>query len=148
MGPTWGPPGSCRPQMGPALAPWILLSEMLSSAPISAEPCYQNYPQYTSNANMTVLHWVWNDIPDSQVHGANMGPIWGRQDPGGPHVGPMKLAIWHDLHIPCQLTKYCAMKIFVYIFVYTCKELVFGIHADLLIQNVHHYLNCRLIFVM
>ena len=26
-------------------------------------------------------------IPDSKVHGANMGPIWGRQDPGGPHVG-------------------------------------------------------------
>ena len=23
--------------------------------------------------------------PDSEVHGANMGPIWGRQDPGGPH---------------------------------------------------------------
>ena len=23
-----------------------------------------------------------------------MGPIWGRQDPGGPHVGPMKFAIW------------------------------------------------------
>ena len=33
-------------------------------------------------------------IPDSKVHGANMGPIWGRQDPGGPHVGPMNLAIW------------------------------------------------------
>ena len=31
---------------------------------------------------------------DSKVHGANMGPIWGRQDPGGPHVGPMNLAIW------------------------------------------------------
>ena len=28
--------------------------------------------------------------PDSKVYGANMGPIWGRQDPGGPHVGPMK----------------------------------------------------------
>ena len=26
MGPTWGPSGSCRPQMGPMLAPWILLS--------------------------------------------------------------------------------------------------------------------------
>ena len=26
MGPTWGPPGSCRPQMGPMLAIWILLS--------------------------------------------------------------------------------------------------------------------------
>ena len=23
-----------------------------------------------------------------------MGPIWGRQDPGGTHVGPMNLAIW------------------------------------------------------
>ena len=26
MGPTWGPPGSCRPQMGPMMAPWTLLS--------------------------------------------------------------------------------------------------------------------------
>ena len=25
-----------------------------------------------------------------------MGPTWGRQDPGGPHVGPMDLAIWDD----------------------------------------------------
>ena len=25
MGPTWGPPGSCRPQIGPMLAPWTLL---------------------------------------------------------------------------------------------------------------------------
>ena len=26
MGPTWDPPGSCRPQMGSMLAPWTLLS--------------------------------------------------------------------------------------------------------------------------
>ena len=26
MGPTWGPPGSCRPQMGPMFAPWTWLS--------------------------------------------------------------------------------------------------------------------------
>ena len=32
--------------------------------------------------------------PDSKVQGANMGAIWGRQDPGGPHVGPMSFAIW------------------------------------------------------
>ena len=31
--------------------------------------------------------------PDSKFHGANMGPIWGRQDPGGPHIGPMNFAI-------------------------------------------------------
>ena len=35
--------------------------------------------------------------PDPKVHGANMGPIWGRQDPGGPHVGPMNLVIWVSL---------------------------------------------------
>ena len=33
-------------------------------------------------------------IPDGKVHGANMGPIWGRQDPGGSNVGPMNFAIW------------------------------------------------------
>ena len=32
--------------------------------------------------------------PDSKVYVANMGPIWGQQDPGGPYVGPMNLAIW------------------------------------------------------
>ena len=29
MGPTWGPPGSCRPQIGPMLAPWTLISGKL-----------------------------------------------------------------------------------------------------------------------
>ena len=33
------------------------------------------------------------EIPDSKVHGANMGPIWGRQDSGGPHVGLMNFAV-------------------------------------------------------
>ena len=57
------------------------------------------------------IWWLWNldhfsldvllDIlthgchyPHSKVRGANMGPIWGRQGPGGPHVGPKNLAIW------------------------------------------------------
>ena len=31
---------------------------------------------------------------DSKVQGANMWPIWGRQGPGGPHVGPMNFATW------------------------------------------------------
>ena len=33
-------------------------------------------------------------LPYSKVHGANMGPIWGRQGSGEPHVGPMNFAIW------------------------------------------------------
>ena len=35
-----------------------------------------------------------SNFPDSKAHGVNMGPIWGRQDPGGPHAGPMNFAIW------------------------------------------------------
>ena len=26
-----------------------------------------------------------------------MGRIWGQQDPGGPHVGPMNFAIWGNI---------------------------------------------------
>ena len=37
--------------------------------------------------------------PDSKVHGANMGPIWGRQDPGGPHVGPMNYFILESFRL-------------------------------------------------
>ena len=40
--------------------------------------------------------------PDSKVHGANMGPIWGRQDPGDPHVVPMNFAIWVSVVILSQ----------------------------------------------
>ena len=38
-------------------------------------------------------------IPDNKVHEdeVNMGPIWGRQDPGGPHVGPINFAIWDGI---------------------------------------------------
>ena len=36
-------------------------------------------------------------IPYTNVHGVNMGPSWGRQDPGKPHVGPMNFAIWDDI---------------------------------------------------
>ena len=49
------------------------------------------------NASITATtSWVDSEqagvkVPDSKVHGANMGPTWGRQDPGGPHVGPMNL---------------------------------------------------------
>ena len=37
------------------------------------------------------------NIPDSKIYGTNMGSIWGRQNPGGPHAGPMNLAIWDHI---------------------------------------------------
>ena len=48
------------------------------------------YPRLsTVNCNGVVIPAL-----KSKVHGANMVPIWGRQDPGGPHVSPMNFAIW------------------------------------------------------
>ena len=35
-------------------------------------------------------------IPDSEVHGANIGPTWVLSAPAGPHVDPMNLAIRDD----------------------------------------------------
>ena len=37
--------------------------------------------------------------PESKVHGANMGLIWGRQDQGGPRVGYMNFAIWECVQL-------------------------------------------------
>ena len=47
MGPTWGPPWSCRPQMGPVLAPWTFLSAMLLC---------------------TTLHWQQHNINRHLIH--------------------------------------------------------------------------------
>ena len=42
-----------------------------------------------------MLSFAFHDMyPYSKVHVANMGPIWGQQGPGGPHVGPVNRAIW------------------------------------------------------
>ena len=48
-----------------------------------------------------------NNSPDSKVHWANVGPNGSRQDPGGPHVGPMNFAIWGSLftYRGCQSCK-------------------------------------------
>ena len=65
--------------------------------------CLARVKPVTTDAARTWVRIAWkicNSIlqqhPDSKVHGANMGPIWDRQDPGGPHVSPMNFAIWAD----------------------------------------------------
>ena len=65
------------------------------------------------------LNWInliWDDDmypqqnnPDSKVNGANIGPTWGRQDPGGTYVGPTNFAIWESSAKLCSyLKKYIA----------------------------------------
>ena len=38
--------------------------------------------------------WTYCGLIGSSLITRFMGPIWGRQNPGGPHVGPMNLAFW------------------------------------------------------
>ena len=47
--------------------------------------------QYASNISATTNRQ--DGVPDSKVHGANMGPTWVLSAPDGPHVNPMNLAI-------------------------------------------------------
>ena len=53
--------------------------------------------QSVSHALNIWMQYGLQNIPDSKVHGANMGPIWSQQDPVGPLVGPMNFAIWDDI---------------------------------------------------
>ena len=101
--------------MGPMLAPWTLLSGSVRAlwcflwcetfqfhlyisfrASITKmTPCYwYNDSHYNLRQCANPLTWYTHAVPDSRVHGTNVGPTWGRQDPGGPHVGPMNYAIW------------------------------------------------------
>ena len=57
-----------------------------------------NWPLWFFAYEFHVCYWLLDCKssminPDSKVHGANMGPIWVRKDLGGPHVGPMNVAM-------------------------------------------------------
>ena len=49
---------------------------------------------YAKGVEKGVHLFLISKVPDNKFHGANMGPIWGRQDSGGPHVGTIHFAIW------------------------------------------------------
>ena len=75
-----------------------MLSALLNRCDGNAETWIKVTVAIVRVANQGTLHiccWLSHIVyPDSKVHGANMAPIWGRQGPGGPHVGPMNFAIW------------------------------------------------------
>ena len=57
MGPTWGPPGSCRPQMGPMMAPWSLLSGYSPCHDMYWEPLWSADVPQPSHDGDTLDHW-------------------------------------------------------------------------------------------
>ena len=112
MGTTWGPPGSYRPQMGPMLAPWTLLSWMTSTRRIIPLLMHWSY------LSLTLSHWydpVWyhQDVQWSATHicpslGAWYGvqpthdPLGHCQDeglPGGPRDAA-RLDVSHRQGLP------------------------------------------------
>ena len=73
IGPTWGPPGSCRPQMGPTLAPWTLLTKMLAkwrfrfnvqSKVHVYSPCDMKWVIQMTISNVTATVGMWGEYLD------------------------------------------------------------------------------------
>ena len=79
MGSKWGPPGSCRPQVGPMLVGPMNLA-IWDNTPghdclSDAEGVLKDMDWRVTNHNKARITY-----PDSKIRDAYMGPIWGRQD--------------------------------------------------------------------
>ena len=69
MGPTWGPPGSCRPQMGLMLAPITLLSVSIclsgKHTTLFRQNHYSRPPMgvqlFSMQPSMAIVNW-WGDF--------------------------------------------------------------------------------------
>ena len=69
---------------------------------------------WASNADMIKIivgYTCPEQLPDSKVHGANLGPTWVLAAPDGPHVGPM-LALWTLLSgmLPMSRSGWCGHR--------------------------------------
>ena len=60
MAPTWGPPGSCRPHMGPMLAPWTLLSGCVLVLSDSSALIVQGYSNASAVSMIITFYQPWN----------------------------------------------------------------------------------------
>ena len=76
---------------------WIVVENLSCGQMLGSlhEPfSYKQLESPSYNLSSVIMTSGQHLAPDSKVHGTNMGPIWGQQDPGGPHVGPMNFVIW------------------------------------------------------
>ena len=83
MGPTLGPPGSCRPQMSPMLAPWTLLSGLagyidsfkwkLVKRGLYALDSFIEIISHDVNIALRIMAWISNYILyDNIMHHSSM----------------------------------------------------------------------------
>ena len=93
----------------------------------------QCWPRYVLPYSVTRPQWVYNavhhhpgkhNIPDSEVHGSNMGPIWVLSTPDGPRFSPMNLAI--HITILSGLVMYKPLSVIELVLHWKCIENVFS----------------------
>ena len=58
---------------------------------------YFAFPALSEEGTHSRQNGFSNAYRDRKVHGAIMGSIWGRQEPGGPYVCPINFSIWVTL---------------------------------------------------
>ena len=76
MEPTWGPPGSCGPQMGPMLVPWTLLSGLPSDRHVTV-PIYYCNTMRSRYITVILVRITHERYPISCPWGQGMGcPSW------------------------------------------------------------------------
>ena len=90
MGPTWGPSGADRTQVGPMLAPWTLLSGLQLSYRLWNRKCssvfwhnpgihtphkVQRYPYFGDSTSISHLFLLWHGKPNNgRSHYVIIGP--------------------------------------------------------------------------
>ena len=75
----------------------ILFTNMIYRRLGHVNTCTCRNFNWTGEAQMTdgmPRWWHADSNTDGKVDGANMGPTWGRQDPGGPPDGPINLVLF------------------------------------------------------
>ena len=78
MGPTWGPPRSCRPQMGPTLVPWTLLSGNICEKDDDRLQCYI-YHVYQPAKPLQWRHDRRDSVSNHQPHKCLLNRLFRRR---------------------------------------------------------------------
>ena len=82
-----------------------------------------NLQSLSQSYKIKINFLLHNVHPESKVHGANMGPIWGRQDPRGPDVGQQQCKA-QRYALTCVCFLYCEIyfiKITLFVYKYMMK---------------------------
>ena len=75
MGPTWGPPGSCRPQLGPMLTPCMLLSGRLWLHYITFHECHIFHCFSSTACAGSVATSKASTLRIDQIHNSYNAPV-------------------------------------------------------------------------